>query len=104
MAFRITPSLGPGLESVGPFYWDANFDVPSYELGSRVTGDDGYDYVLVEAGATLAAEAVVTLSASWVATADVAGAFQVPEEITGGVVAGDIFHARRVTEGFEDAT
>lgn len=107
MAFRITPSLGPGLEDIGsPFYWDTNFpDTPSYPLGTRVVGSDGHDYVLVEAGGTIAASTAVTIAAgtTWIATANTGGEFEVPAELTDGVVAGDFFHARRVTEGFEAA-
>lgn len=96
MVFRTTPQLGAGLESKSPkFHWDgADVDV-SYRLGNKETGSDGHEYVMVKANATLAANAAVTIDeATWLATAG-AGGFTVPAAITGGVVAGDYFHARR---------
>ena len=57
MAFRITPSLGPDVEQLGPvtgFYWDLNNATPdgvqgvSYQLGSKVVGSDGNEYILVK--------------------------------------------------------
>ena len=102
MAFRITPSLGPDVEQVGnPFYWQMDEDVPSYQLGSVVRGSDGHEYVFVEAGAAFDADDVVTVNLStWVATANAGGSFEAPVAVASGAY----FHARRISEGFEDAT
>lgn len=97
MVFRSTPQLGPGLEQKDQkFFWDFQPGVDvSYRLGNKETGTDGHEYVLVQAGATLAANAAVTINeTTWQATAG-AGGFTVPPGITGGVVSGDYFHARR---------
>lgn len=96
MVFRTTAQLGPALESKGPYHWDFQPGVsPSYRLGNKETGSDGHEYVHVQAGATLAANATVTIDeATWIATAG-SGGFTVPAALTGGVVSGDIFQARR---------
>lgn len=96
MVFRTTAQLGPALESKGPYHWDFQPGVDvSYRLGNKETGSDGHEYVMVQAGATLAASATVTINeTTWVATAG-AGGFTVPAAITGGVVSGDYFQARR---------
>lgn len=96
MVFRTTPQLGPDLESKGPYHWDYQPGVDvSYRLGNKETGSDGHEYVMVQAGATLAANATVSINeTTWVATAG-AGGFTVPAALTNGVVSGDFFHARR---------
>jgi len=96
MVFRTTPQLGPAIESKAQkYHWDGdNVDV-SYRLGNKETGSDGHEYVMVKANATLAANAAVTIDeATWLATAG-SGGFTVPAAVTGGVVAGDYFQARR---------
>lgn len=96
MVFRTTPQLGPEIESKAQkYHWDGeNVDV-SYRLGNKETGSDGHEYIMVQAGGTLAANATVTINeTTWVATAG-AGGFTVPAALTGGVVAGDYFQARR---------
>lgn len=100
MPYRITPSLGPDLNQKGqPFYWDSNRGAtasPTYALGSTVKGSDGHDYTLVQSNATLAAGAACQFTdGTWVATAG-GSAYVVPADLTGGVVAGDYFHARKV--------
>lgn len=98
MVFRTTHQLGPGLEDHSDkFYWDgAGIDV-SYRLGNKETGSDGHEYVMVQAGADLAASARLAVNeTTWVATASAGGAFEVPAGIEGGEVAnGEYFHARR---------
>jgi hypothetical protein len=62
MAFRTTPSLGPGIETVIPAnqVW---FDIPgamgliSPRLGSKVSGSDGHTYIMCQASAAIAAAA-----------------------------------------------
>ena len=78
--FRITPSLGPGLRQTGTdYYWDGvtaptGTGKPSYQLGSKVIGNDGHAYVHVTAAAALAKNARVNINeTTWVATADAAG-------------------------------
>lgn len=97
MVFRTSPQLGPGLEMHDTkFHWDgANIDV-SYRLGNPEFGSDGHKYILVQAGATLAAGVDVTINeTTWVATAG-AGGYEVPGGITGGVASGEYFHARQI--------
>lgn len=95
MVFRTTPQLGPALEQKGPYHWDGVGIDASYRLGNKETGSDGHEYVHVVAGATLAAGATVSINeTTWVATAG-AGGFTVPAGITGGVVTGEPFQARR---------
>lgn len=102
--FRITPSLGPALAYASPVdgnYWDMvspPSTVPSYQLGSKVVGNDGHDYVYVKAGGTIAASAQVALNEStWVATTGGSSGFYVPAAITGGVTEGMFFHVRKGT-------
>lgn len=108
MAFRITPSLGPGIETVIPAgqVW---FDVPglatliSPRLGSKVVGSDGKDYVLVQASAAIAAAAApgtqVTITEPAFTAAAGAGGFYAPNSTTNplGVPSGGFFWARRGT-------
>jgi len=106
--FRTTPQLGPQLDDVfvGLPYWDltgiqgvtpltaplSGITTPSYKLGNRETGDDGYDYIWVQNGATaLAASARVNMDASFVTTANASGVLQGP---AAAVPAGAYFHAR----------
>lgn len=90
MAFRITPSLGPDVEQVGPYYWDLDEPRATYQLGSKVVGSDGHDYIHVTAAADIAADTAVTINeATWVATAG-AGDFKT----TTAVKEGEAFHAR----------
>lgn len=116
MAFRSTPQLGPGLNSHEASYWflppetyndgSTGTDDPgvSYRLGNVEIGTDGHHYVMVQAGANLDAEDVVTIDSDWQATGDAGGSYEVPADIEGGsVVSGDYFHARKISEGYEDA-
>lgn len=95
MAYRITPSLGPDLEQHAlQFYWDFNFDTPSYALGSKVIGSDGHEYVLVQAAANIASAGTdVTIDeTTWVATAG-AGTYETP---VASILADEFFHARKI--------
>lgn len=100
MTFRTTHQLGPQFDRHDShFHWDpANVDV-SYRLGNPEEGNDGHDYVLVQAGASLAAGARVNIDEStWVATANASGTHMVPSDIVGGPVPlNNFFHARRFT-------
>lgn len=76
MAFNITPSLGAALDVVSakPFY-DNNFAVPSPKLGTKVVGDDGHDYLFVQASANVAANTAVVVTEPAFTIASGAGAF-----------------------------
>lgn len=96
--FRITPSLGPGLtQTEADYYWDTiapDVVEPSYQLGSKVIGNDGHEYVHVTAAANLAEDDRVNINEStWVATADVSGTHQAVV----AVASGDAFQARKFT-------
>lgn len=108
MAFRITPSLGPGIETVIPSgqVW---FDIPgaqaliSPRLGSKAVGSDGRDYVLVQASASIAAAAApgtqVTITEPAFTAAAGAGGFYAPNSTIApsGVPSGAFFWARKGT-------
>lgn len=108
MAYRITPSLGPGLETVIPAnqVW---FDIPggmtliSPRLGSKAVGSDGHDYVLVQASASIAAAAApgtqVTITEPAMTAAAGAGGFYAPNSTIApsGVPSGAFFWARKGT-------
>lgn len=94
MAFRVTPSLGPDIEQVGPFYFDAakgvdkNGTAPasSYQLGSRVSTDIGRDAVMaVNGGTPLAADARLNMDANFVATANGSGTYYTEVAVPAGV-------------------
>lgn len=97
--FRITPSLGPGLRQTGvDYYWDSiapNVTTPSYQLGSKVVGNDGHEYVHVRnGGAALAANARVNIDeTTWIATANGTGTHMAVV----AVAANQPFHARQFT-------
>lgn len=98
--FRTTPQLGPQLSDVftGLPYWDNGIGVttPSYKLGNKEVGDDGHDYVWVQASAIIAAAAspgtqiVITEPAFTAATGS--GGYYAP---IAGVASGQYFHARK---------
>lgn len=96
--FRTSPQLGPQLNEVfvGLPYWDnlAGITEPSYKLGNRETGDDGSDYIWVQASATIAATAStgtqVTVTADGTAAAG-SGGWYAP---VAGVADDAYFHAR----------
>ena len=92
--FRTTPNLGPALtETSAENYWDLigrDGIEPSYQLGTRVTGNDGASYIYVTAHADLAADAAVAVADG--ATASSAGTGYTA---AAAVVTGDAFHARQ---------
>jgi hypothetical protein len=95
MVYRITPSLGPGLEQHAlQNYWDLGFTTPTYALGSKVVGSDGHEYVYVKAAANLSSAGTdVTINeTTWVATAG-AGTYETP---VASILADEFFHARKI--------
>ncbi|WP_353144711.1 hypothetical protein, partial [Paracoccus sp. (in: a-proteobacteria)] len=65
-----------------------------YQLGSKVIGNDGHEYVHVTAAADLTADARVNIDeATWVATANGSGTHQAVV----AVASGDAFQARKYT-------
>ena len=97
MVFRITPSLGPDVEQVGPLYFDAGQPGVSYELGTVVRGSDGGEYHLVQASAAIAATAntgtqvAITFPANTIATGT--GGFYTRPGVA--VASGETVHVRR---------
>lgn len=102
--FRTSPQLGPQLDDVfiGLPYWDLGLGIgtpaidpePSYKLGNVEPGDDGSQYVWVQASATIAATAgtgtQVTVTSAGQAAAG-AGGWYAP---VGGVADNSYFHVR----------
>jgi len=99
--YRTSPQLGPQLDDVfvGLPYWDSQLGVgftvtpsPSYLLGNRETGNDGYDYIWVKNGGTaLTALARVNINGDFVATANASGVLVAPDS---PVPAGAYFHGK----------
>lgn len=97
MPYAITPVLGTDVRANGPLpYYDSGKTVPSPALGTRVTGNDGHDYVFVKASAAIAAAAApgtaVQITEPAFTAAAGAGGFNAP---IAGVANGDFFWARR---------
>jgi hypothetical protein len=98
--FRTTPSLGPQLNEIftGVPYYDqlGNITSPSYKLGNVEFGNDGAQYVLVQAGGAIAATATtgtqVSITPAGVATTG-AGGFYSP--VNTAITSGQYFHARK---------
>jgi hypothetical protein len=97
MVFRITPSLGPDLDQVGPFYFDSGQPGASYELGTIVMGSDGHPYIFVQASAAIAATPTtgtqVTITEPAFTAATGAGGFWTPPGVA--IASGVRFHARK---------
>lgn len=97
MVYRITPSLGPDVEQVGPLYFDAGQPGVSYDLGSVVFGSDGGEYHFVRASAAIAATAntgtqvTITFPANTVATGT-GGFYTKPGT---AIASGETIHVRR---------
>lgn len=99
--FRTTPQLGPQLDDVftGLPYWDLTGGItsPSYKLGDVERGDDGGEYMWVQASANIAAtattgtEVIITVPAYTVATG--AGGWYTP--VNTAITSGQYFHVRR---------
>lgn len=97
MAYRTTPSLGPDVDqSSTQFYWDmiSTSAKPSYALGTRVHGSDGFEYLYCKAGASNinAATQVSVDNSTFVATAGAGGFYTVA-----AVPANAYFHAKKGT-------
>lgn len=97
MPFNITPSIGIDLNYNGPLpYYDAGFAVPSPQLGSAVTGNDGHLYKWVKASANIAAAAApgtaVSITEPAQTAAAGAGGFTAP---IAGVTSGNYFWAKK---------
>lgn len=98
--YRITPTLGPDLhQTFTQAHWDTiadpNGDIgPSYQLGTTVIGNDGAEYVFVQAGAAFSADDGLSINqTTWEATADATSpVFEAPVDVADG----DYFHARRI--------
>lgn len=97
MPFRSTGQLGPELDVkyAGTPFWDPVGASPSPRLGNTETGTDGHDYTWVQAAGTLAAGATFGINETTWQTA-AGSTHAVPAAITGGVVLGDTFWARKV--------
>lgn len=104
--YRTTPQLGPQLDEkfTGLPYWDSQLGIssgttgisPSYKLGNKEVGNDGHDYVWVQASAAIAAAASpgtqITITEPAFTAATGAGGYYAP--IT-GVLINQYFHARK---------
>ena len=98
--FRTTPQLGPQLDDVFvgiPFYDPPNITQPSYKLGNVEMGNDGGEYVWVQASAAISGTATtgtqvtITFPAYTVATGS--GGWYTPPNVA--IPSGAYFHARR---------
>lgn len=101
--FRTTPILGPDLhQTEAEFYYDTITGPtitgatvgPSPELGTVVNGNDGAEYIFVQAGAAFAADDGLSINqTTWVATADAtAPVFEAPVAVADDAY----FWARRI--------
>lgn len=96
--FRTTPQLGPNLyQTVGSnAVWYDPKNLPSPKVGTRETGDDGHEYIFVQASATIAAAAApgtaVAITEPAMTAAAGAGGFTAP---IAGVANGAYFWARK---------
>lgn len=97
MVFRITPSLGPDIEQVGPGYYDLDEPRATYQPGSVVFGNDGGEYHWMRASAAIAATAttgtqvVITPATQTIATGT--GGFYTRPGVA--VALGEYVHVRR---------
>lgn len=98
--FRTTPQLGPQLNEVftGLPYWDnlAGITAPSYKLGNVEFGNDGAQYIWVQASAGIASTATtgtqVTVTPAG-AAATGSGGFYTPPGIA--ITSGQYLHVRK---------
>lgn len=109
--FRTTPQLGPQLDDVfvGLPYWDltglqdedgdtiSGVTEPSYKLGNKEVGNDGHDYVWVQASADISATATtgtqVAITEPGFTVATGAGGYWTPAATA--IKEGDYFHVRK---------
>lgn len=96
--FRTTPQLGPNFLQVLPNgnVWYDPKNLPSPKVGTRETGDDGHEYLFVQASSAIAAAAspgtAVTITEPAFTAASGAGGFNAP---IAGVPSGGYFWARK---------
>lgn len=98
--FRTSHNLGPQLNEVftGLPYWDnlAGITQPSYKLGNLEFGNDGAQYVWVQAGGAIASTATtgtqVTVTPAGAATTG-SGGYYTPPGVA--ITSGQYFHARK---------
>lgn len=103
--FRTNPSLGPNLWQVidNPSWYDGRANGPSPQLGDWSVGDDGHDYIWVQASASIAAAAApgtqVTVTEPAMTAAAGAGGFYAPNSTVRptAIPSGARFWARRGT-------
>lgn len=103
--FRTSPQLGPQLNEVftGLPYWDnlAGISQPSYKLGNKEVGNDGADYVWVQASANIASTAGtgtgVTITAPAFTVATGGTTWYTPPGVA--VTSGQYLHVRRGAYG-----
>lgn len=97
---RTSPQLGPQLNEVftGLPYWDAlaNITTPSYKLGNREVGNDGAEYIWVQAGGAVASNAngvqlAITFPGFVATTGGTSGWWTPPNT---AITTGQYFHAR----------
>ncbi len=76
MAYGISTHLGINLNYVGgkPYY-DMNFGVMSPALGTKVVGNDGHSYILVQASANIAAATAIVITEPAMTAAAGAGTY-----------------------------
>lgn len=76
MPNRITPSLGPDLNYVGGKPWfDTNASTISPAIGTKVIGNDGRHYVLVQASAGITANTAIVITEPAMTAAAGAGTY-----------------------------
>jgi hypothetical protein len=108
--FRTTPQLGPQLDDVftGMPYWDlyqvtdgatvvGGISSPSYKLGNKEVGNDGHDYIWVQASANIASASgngtqVLIDEPAFTAAAG-SGGWYAPPGVA--ITSGQYFHARK---------
>lgn len=106
--FRTNPSLGPNLWQVvrasaaGASWYDPK-GIVSPKVGDTAKGDDGHDYVFVQATGAIAAAGApgtqVTITEPAMTAAAGAGGFYAPNNtvMTTALASGDYFWARKGT-------
>ena len=88
--FNITPNLGADFrDPEASYYWDlidpSRSTNPSPQLGTMLTGNDGFDYVHAKATPAFAAAARADLNTTtWALTANASGAWQVVVAVAAG--------------------
>lgn len=101
--FRTSPQLGPQLNEkfTALPYWDAlaGITIPSYKPRNKEVGDDGHDYIWVQASAAIAAtpttgtQVTLTETATNATVATGAGGYYTLPGVA--YANGDWFHVRK---------